>query len=112
MGVTSRADDVQCFDTRWDEVLLSTHGVPSDSILEGLYKMRIHESDQLNTVMALYEQDIAQKNMLPSCRSLKTIQKENLSIRRQRLTIFEARNEGTVTGTPAKKQKQREVSQG
>ena len=45
------------FDTRWDEVLLSTPEVPSDSVLERLYKMRIRESDQPKTVLALCEQD-------------------------------------------------------
>ena len=34
MGVTSRGDDVRGFDTMWDEVLLSIHEMPSDSILE------------------------------------------------------------------------------
>ena len=34
MGVTSRGDDVLGFDTRWEEVLLSTHEVPSDSVQE------------------------------------------------------------------------------
>ena len=54
------------FDTRWDEVLLSTHRVSSDTILEGLYNMPIRVSDQLKPVSALYEQDIEQTNMLPS----------------------------------------------
>ena len=63
MRVTSRGDDVLGFDTRWDEVLLSTEDVPSDKNLEGLYKMRIRECHQLKTVLALYEQDFDQKNM-------------------------------------------------
>ena len=63
MRVTLRGDDVLGFDTRWDEVLLSTEEVPSDKNLESLYKMRIRKSDQLKTVLALYEQDIDQKNM-------------------------------------------------
>ena len=40
-------DDIQEFDTRWDEVLLSMSKIPSDDILENLYKLRIRESDQL-----------------------------------------------------------------
>ena len=54
-SITQRGDDVEGFDTRWDEVLLSTHEVPSDAILESLYKMQIRESDQFKTVLALYE---------------------------------------------------------
>ena len=49
-------DGAQSFDTRWDEVLLSIHQVPSDDILESLYKMRTRGSDQLKIVLALYEQ--------------------------------------------------------
>ena len=46
-SVTLRNDSVQEFDTRWDEVLLSMSKIPSDDILESLYKLRIRESDQL-----------------------------------------------------------------
>ena len=46
-SITLRNDDVQEFDTRWDEILLSMTKVPLDDILESLYKLRIRESDQL-----------------------------------------------------------------
>ena len=39
---------VQEFDTRWDDVLLSTGEVPNDSIFESWDKMRRGESDQLS----------------------------------------------------------------
>ena len=51
--VAFHGDDVHVFDTTWDEVLLSISQVPSDDILEGLYKMRIGESDQLETELAM-----------------------------------------------------------
>ena len=38
------------------EVLLSTHEVPADSVLESLDKLRIRQSDQLQIVLALNEQ--------------------------------------------------------
>ena len=41
----------QEFDTRWDEVLLSMPKIPSDDILESLYKLRKSESAQLKTVL-------------------------------------------------------------
>ena len=47
--ITLRGDDVQGFDTRWDEVLLSIQQVPSDDILERLCRMHIRGSDQLKT---------------------------------------------------------------
>ena len=37
-GVALRNDDFQEFDTRWDEILLSMTKIPSDDILESLYK--------------------------------------------------------------------------
>ena len=45
--ITLRIDDVQGFNTRWDEVLSSMTKIPPDDILESLYKLRIRESDQL-----------------------------------------------------------------
>ena len=48
-------DNVQEFDTRWDEVLLSMSKIPSDHILENLYKLRIRESAQLKTGLELYD---------------------------------------------------------
>ena len=60
-SITLRNDNVQEFDTRWDEVLLSMSKIPSDDILENLYKMRIRESDQLKTLLELYDREIHQK---------------------------------------------------
>ena len=45
--VTHRDHNIQEFDTRWDEVLLSMSKIPSDEILESLYELRIRESEQL-----------------------------------------------------------------
>ena len=44
--VTTHDDNVQEFDTRWDEALLPMSKIPPDEILENLYKLRIRESDQ------------------------------------------------------------------
>ena len=41
-----RDDNVQDFDTRWDEILSMTR-LPTDDVLESLYKLGIRESDQL-----------------------------------------------------------------
>ena len=37
-AVALRNDNIQESDTKWDEILLSTTQIPSDDILEGLYK--------------------------------------------------------------------------
>ena len=47
--ITLRNDDVQEFLTRWDEILLAMSKIPPDDVLEGLFKVRIRESDQRTT---------------------------------------------------------------
>ena len=47
-------DDVQEFVVRWDHALLSASEMPSDMILEGLYKSILQNSAQLQTVLALF----------------------------------------------------------
>ena len=54
------------FGTRWDEFLLSMSKIPSDDILESLYKLRIRESAQLKTVLELYDMEIHQKISMPN----------------------------------------------
>ena len=73
-----RNDDVQEFDSKWDEILLSMTQIPSDEILEGLYKLRIRESEKLKTVLELYDLEIHQKKAGPDCRRLKTMVKRSI----------------------------------
>ena len=54
-SVILQDDNVQEFDTRWDEVLLSMSKNPCDDVLDSLYKLRIRESAQLKTVLELYD---------------------------------------------------------
>ena len=56
---------------RWDEVLLSLSRIPSDDILDSLYKLRIPESDQLKSVLELYDMEIHQKISMPDYQKLK-----------------------------------------
>ena len=57
-SVTLHDDNIQEFDTRWDEVLLSMTKIPSDDFLESLYTLRIRGSDQLKTVLELHDMEI------------------------------------------------------
>ena len=75
-SISFRGDDVQGFDTRWDEVSLLIHLVPSDDLLESLYEMRIRGSDQVNTVLDVYEQDVEQDNSQLGYLKLKTVVKK------------------------------------
>ena len=40
-------DDVQDFDVRWDQALLSASETPTEMVLEGLYKSKLQDSVQL-----------------------------------------------------------------
>ena len=59
--ISLRNDDVQEFDAKWDGILLSVTKIPHDDILEGLYKLRIRESDKLKTVLEMYDLEIILK---------------------------------------------------
>ena len=85
--ITLRHDDVQEFDTRWDEILLSMTEIPPDAVLQSLYKLRIRESDQLKTVLELYDMKIHQKTMV----------KRSID-QKLRLGNFDARNERIESG--------------
>ena len=62
-SVTLRDDNIQELDTRCDEVLLSMSKIPSDDVLESLYKLRIRELAQLKNVLELYDMEIHQKDI-------------------------------------------------
>ena len=90
--------------TRWDENLLSMTKIPSDDILESLYKLRIRESDQLKTALELYDMEIHQKISMPNYQKLKTMVKRSLD-QKLRLRNFAARHEKVETGAVVKSQK-------
>ena len=60
-SVTLHDDNIQEFEKRWDEVVLSMSKIPSDDILVSLHKLRIRESAQLKTVLELCDMEIHQK---------------------------------------------------
>ena len=64
-SVSRHDDNIQEFVTRWDEVLLSMSKIPSDDILESLYKLRIRESAQLKTVLEMYDMRFSRRYGCP-----------------------------------------------
>ena len=71
-----RNDDIQEFDSKWDGILLSMTKIPLDDILEGLFKLRIRESEKLKTVLELCDLEIHQKKAGPDY--LKTMVKRSI----------------------------------
>ena len=72
--------------------------IPSDDVLESLYKLRIRESDQLKTVLELYDMEIHQKISKPDYQKLNTMVKRSIDQKLLRLRNFDARNEKIETG--------------
>ena len=95
--ISLRNDDVQEYDPRWDEILLSSTKIPSDDILESLFNLRIRESDQTKTVLDLHDMEIHHKISMPNYQTLKTIVKRSTD-QTLRLRNLDARNERIETG--------------
>ena len=83
--------------------------IPSDDILEGLYKSRIRESEKLKTVLDLYDLEIHQKKGELDHHRLKTMVTGSIE-QTLRMKNFEARNGNFETSAVVKNQtvKQRE----
>ena len=107
--IVLRNDDIQEFNSKWDEILLSMRQIPSDDILVGLHKLRIRESEKLKTVLELYNVKIHQKKAGPDYHRLKTMVKRSFE-QNLRIKNFEARNGNYERNAVVKNQgtKQRE----
>ena len=83
--------------------------IPSDDILENLYKLRIRESEKLKTVLELYNMEIHQKKAGLDNHRLKIMVKRSIE-QNLRMKNFEARNGNFETSAVIKNQrvKQRE----
>ena len=90
-------------DSKWDGTSLSMTKITSDDIMEGLYKLRIRESEKLKTALELYTMEIHQKKPGPDCHRLKTMVKRSIE-QNLRNKNFEARNGNYETNTVVKNQ--------
>ena len=103
-SVTLHDDEIQEFDTRWDEVLLSMSKVPSDDILESLYKLRTRESAQLKNLLELYDMEIHQKISMANYQKLNTMVKRSIG-QNSRMKNFDARHGRIERGAVVKSRK-------
>ena len=78
--------------------------IPSDDILESLYKWRIRESAQLKTILELYDMEVHQMISKPYYQKLKTMVKRCID-KKLRSRNFDARHEGIETNALVKKHK-------
>ena len=96
-SVRLQNDDVQDFDIRWDQALLSASDMPSNVILEGMYKSKLQDSVQLQTVLALYHRETVRNNGQTSFLRLKTSVKLHID-QMMRTRNFRVRNEVVERG--------------
>ena len=80
---------------RWRQIL-------SDDILEGLYKLRVRESDKLKTVLELYKMEIHQKKGWTWLSQIDDNGDNEVSSRIWRMKNFEARNGNFETSAVVK----------
>ena len=78
--------------------------IPSDDVLESLFTLRIRESDQLKTVLELYDMEIHQKISVTNYQKLKTMVKSSFD-QKLRLRKCDARDERIETGAVVKSRK-------
>ena len=107
-NVRLQHDDVQDFDTRWDQALLSASEIPTEMVLEGLYKSKLQDSVQLQIVLALYEQEIVRNNEQPNYSALKTTVRRHID-QTMRTRNFRTRNEIVERGAVTKSKKGRKA---
>ena len=96
-------DDVQDFDTRWDQALQAAGEIVTEMVLEGQYRSKLQDSVLLQTVLALCEQENIRNNEQPSCSRLKTSERRHID-ETMRKRNFGARNEIVKRGAATKSQ--------
>ena len=84
--------------------------IPSDDILERLYKLRIRESEKLKTVLELYDLETHQKKLGPDYHRLKAMVKRSIE-QDIRIKNFEARNGNYETNAVVKNQLTKQCEQ-
>ena len=75
--IVPRSDNIQEFDSKWDGILSMTK-IPHDDILEGLFKLRIRESEKLKTELELYDLETHLKKACPYYHKLKRMVKRSI----------------------------------
>ena len=108
-NICLHSDDVQDFHTRWDQLLLATSEIPQENVLEGLYKMKLRGSVQVQTALAMHDQEIDGDRVMPSYQRLRTVIGQHVD-QMIRTRNFKVQNERIETGVVVKSHKGRKGS--
>ena len=98
-----RNDAVQDFDVGWNQALLTASNLPSDVILEEMYKSKLQDSVHLRTVLALYDKETVRNNGQTSYLRMKTSVKLHVD-QMMRTKNFRVWNEIVERGAVTKSQ--------
>ena len=97
-------DNVQDFEVRWDQAILSASETSTEKVLEGLYQSKLQDFFQLQTVLPLYGQETIRNNWQPSYQRLKASVRIQID-RTRRTRNFRVRSETVETGATTKSRK-------
>ena len=86
---------------------LATSEIPDENVLEGLNKMKRQGSEKLQTVSALYSQELSRDKVTPKLSKIEDCGEINILIRSRN---FRARNERIETGIMVESHRGRKVS--
>ena len=92
--ISLRNDDIQEFDSKWDGILLSMTKIPHDDILEGLYKLRIRESEKLSeNIRVKHAHDGTQQPVEQNSSSVHTVKEQFAPEENRDIASFNTDNE-------------------
>ena len=97
-------DTVQDAEVRWDQALQSASETRTEMVLEGLYKSKLQESVQHQTVLALYDQETVRNHGQSSYQRLKASVRLHID-RTMRTRNFRVRNEYVDRGATSQSRK-------
>ena len=72
MKIELRSDNVQTFDTKWDDTIVMQKQ-PDEELLDNLYTRQLETSDQIRQLVAMYIQDTVQTSAPKSYTKLKSM---------------------------------------
>ena len=90
-------DDIQDFDSRWEQALLLTSDPSSDKVLEGLYVSKSQDSSQTQRIMSLYNQEIPRGGGKRDYQRLRMCVKLHVERFTERVAVTKAKGQNSFT---------------
>ena len=78
INVHLRGDNLQQFENDWNNMILNVRSLHEEAFLESVFRKQLEKSEQLKSVMALYQQDYTQRGEKKSYQKLKDMLRVHL----------------------------------